>query len=431
MRINNIKCLILLSFVWNCPAIAQSSSVQNILDSYISELGPPKFICGVGLNRRFSTPQPSPIETETLEKLRQHGTNAIPVLVQNLSSNHSDFRMKDICERALSQIGPNAVPSLVSLLQHSQGDISNRSVSAATKIIKCSDPTSRQQAIVTLLNTTGSSQATCWSAVAEITHAGGSRNLDAPDHDGDLLARYALHFANGLNSNDEIMRRASAKMLANCASKISSQETSTKVALLLAKYLDSRINQSNDELSSSVANSISYLHFPPPNEAIKTLDKCAKSPNKYLAESSIGALIFLASRFPQVNLDGVLNLLSGNDEHRIYAISRLRLLSNRHDEVVPHLIKIGNNPSNCSSKELIILCTTLSSFGKEAIAAIPMLIKLLDHPNTQVQKSACDVLFRIGPAANQALPALTNLCKNTKVREVYDEADRAIKRISK
>ena len=176
---------------------------------------------------------------------------------------------------------------------------------------------------------------------------------------------------------------------------------------------------------------ISYFPSAPPSEVINTLVRCSNAQDKFVAESSVGALVFLASRFEDVPLKGLFSLLSGDESKRVLVINRLRLLSKRQDEAVPYLIQIGSNPSERNSKVLVQTCMTLRSYDKEASAAVPMLAKLLAHSDIQVQKSACEALSNIGREARQAIPALYNLCSTTKDQRLYADAARAIKRISR
>lgn len=429
---STLKLSLLLLVAFALPVYAQGS-VQGVLDSYLNALGPPKFVCGVGLRHSNFKNQPSQLETDTLAKIHQYGDSAIPTLVQNLSNpaNH-DSRLASICESALGQLGPAATSALVSMLQNSQGNLSIPCVQSASRLIRFADPTIRRKALVDLLNTTGSSQPTCWFAVDEITRISGSRNLDDPgDLDANLLARYALHFAAGLSSNSEDMRRSSARLLKHCTPAVRDKQMASKVALALAKYLETRISQKSNGFDTSVVEAISYFPSAPPSEVINTLVRCSNAQDKFVAESSVGALVFLASRFEDVPLKGLFSLLSGDESKRVLVINRLRLLSKRQDEAVPYLIQIGSNPSERNSKVLVQTCMTLRSYDKEASAAVPMLAKLLAHSDIQVQKSACEALSNIGREARQAIPALYNLCSTTKDQRLYADAARAIKRISR
>mgnify|MGYP007037542599 CR=1 FL=1 len=70
---STLKLSLLLLVAFALPVYAQGS-VQGVLDSYLNALGPPKFVCGVGLRHSNFKNQPSQLETDTLAKIHQYAT---------------------------------------------------------------------------------------------------------------------------------------------------------------------------------------------------------------------------------------------------------------------------------------------------------------------------------------------------------------------
>ena len=73
---------------------------------------------------------------------------------------------------------------------------------------------------------------------------------------------------------------------------------------------------------------------------------------------------------------------------------------------------------------------TLSNVGPAHPQAIPALIEALEQPDATLRGEVVLALFKIGPAAKAALPALERLSQSDKDEKVRDYAKKTITAIN-
>ena len=147
-------------------------------------------------------------------------------------------------------------------------------------------------------------------------------------------------------------------------------------------------------------------------DGVKALHQAQQDPNKYVRYEAACALARWSrdeSVKPEFNL--ILEALTDEDEQirekARGAFSRQSWVEIGPDEITA-IVSLMNDHY---SKELFwTIRQLLSSAGPEASkAAVPKLIKLLNHEDSDVRTAVLDILRRMGPAASDAIPSLIKL----------------------
>ena len=147
-------------------------------------------------------------------------------------------------------------------------------------------------------------------------------------------------------------------------------------------------------------------------DGVKALHQAQEDPNKYVRYEAACALARWGrdkSIKPDFNL--ILEALTDEDEQMREkargAFSRQSWVEIGPDEITA-IVSLMNDHY---SKELFwTIRQLLSSAGLEASkAAVPKLIKLLNHEDSDVRTAVLDILRRMGPTASEAIPSLIQL----------------------
>jgi HEAT repeat protein len=147
-------------------------------------------------------------------------------------------------------------------------------------------------------------------------------------------------------------------------------------------------------------------------DGVKALLQAQEDPNKYVRYEAACALARWGrdkSIKPDFNL--ILEALTDEDEQirekARGAFSRQSWVEIGPDEITA-IVSLMNDHY---SKELFwTIRQLLSSAGLEASkAAVPKLIKLLNHEDSDVRTAVLDILRRMGPTASEAIPSLIQL----------------------
>lgn len=147
-------------------------------------------------------------------------------------------------------------------------------------------------------------------------------------------------------------------------------------------------------------------------DGVKALHRAQEDPNKYVRYEAACALARWGrdkSIKPDFNL--ILEALTDKDEQirekARGAFSRQSWVEIGPDEITA-IVSLMNDHY---SKELFwTIRQLLSSAGPEASkAAVPKLIKLLNHEDSDVRTAVLDILRRMGPTASEAIPSLIKL----------------------
>jgi HEAT repeat protein len=72
----------------------------------------------------------------------------------------------------------------------------------------------------------------------------------------------------------------------------------------------------------------------------------------------------------------------------------------------------------------------LGAIGPASNDVVPALAKALEHPQWPVRWSAARALAKIGPGAKDATPALRKVINSDRDRDVREQAERALRKIS-
>ncbi len=97
---------------------------------------------------------------------------------------------------------------------------------------------------------------------------------------------------------------------------------------------------------------------------------------------------------------------------------------------VPLLVEILKNPKNSSpGRRQLVALETLAMFGERAKPAVPTIVALLKSEDKGIRGYAVITLGGIGPAAAEAVPALTEMSKTDMSQMVRGSALEALKKI--
>jgi HEAT repeat protein len=426
-----IVCTMLAILSVSCPFALAAGDAGSIIETYAASLPPVRFRCGSGPKlpetdaEREERLNYERNMRDTENRLRACGPSGLPVIVQGLE--HKDHRVVQLCTRTLVDTGAAAMPPLVAKLQASVKDPHGAFEQTAAGIIGTFDPRTRLEALALLLPTRGKSRSMCWYTVYHVARATKAWN-NQEDPQGDLLASYALWFAQGLSEPDA--QESAAFLLKRCASRIKSPEVSSKVAVALSAVLNAPTSRDQLLAKRACADALGSLPNVPAN-AISTLNRSTKSSDRETAEQSARSLVSLAQQNKDVSIDGVLNMLkSGDQKERMTGLRQLEFLHGNRSLAIPALLKLGSNPIAQQPKDLLILARVFEEYGKESLPAVPLLTSMLANRDQKVQQQACEALCAIGPGAATAVPALMRLRNATPDKWVQREATRAINKIS-
>lgn len=317
--------------------------------------------------------------------------DSIAALTARLSRAGLDERRKvagdlyNLCY-AVGELAQNAVPPLVECLQDDDEKVRE---SAQWGLGYCA-PHSIEPLIV-LVQHSRSEVRFC--AAYALGNIGARANLAAPavrpllqDSNSDIRSRGALTLG--------LMRDQSAQTLAALAAMCSSQHSSDRSAALHAFG-----NIGNERSEPTLLDPFRTVIF----AGIEDADADVRWSGLYAAESlemDHAAKLTLASRC----------LTDSTDRVREMALSWLSKLAEAGTILssLPQLRAIVGERSRVSS----IACEVLSKMGPDADSAVPSLLACLNHNNEQLQLRAAEAIWKITCRVDQILPVLGRLMQD-------------------
>ncbi|BBM86258.1 HEAT repeat domain-containing protein [Candidatus Uabimicrobium amorphum] len=357
---------------------------------------------------------------KTLEEAREKAHKTVPSLIHLLKSPNASTRFLTV--RALGRVGKKsdtAASALISLLEDPNSKMRNATVIALGNIGEKAHP-----AVPFLLTILKKSDKNLKESIVKTLCKIGQKAHSAVPVA--VLIPLLKHEETYIRENvEKILRKRGERIVPTLIHVLEDKDTSMKIPVmallskigekahvavpLLTKLLEDQ-NPDIRYLASEALGKIGEKAHPAIPVFISIL-KDSESPDLENRKAAAKAL----GQTGEKSIPFLLPLLQGeNDDVRYFAIHALDNMGKKGVSPLLSLLKNSQLYYDYANVERVILL--LGKIGQEIV---PALIPLLKHQNSDVRKSATEILSQIGKKAHMAVPHLVALLKdqNSDVRE--------------
>ncbi|MCS7045239.1 MAG: HEAT repeat domain-containing protein [Gemmataceae bacterium] len=330
--------------------------------------------------------------------------SAIPQLIQLLEPGVAE-PVREAAAAALGKFGKDARGAVDRLVELAQGgnSLATQAIRALGRI-GCAD--ARVRNVLTTL----------WKGPMQspVSHLHIAIAICRLGIEADNAVGYVAHHL--LNNPESSLRQAAAAALACCGKK-----TIDVVPALLTAVLSDK----DDNVRKSAQAALDQLKL--------SIDSAVTICAKQLKESTFAETAL--RKAGQRAVPALIEALDGDDEARLKAARTLAYLGEAAAKAAPALAKALRD-KDCNIRLSAAKC--LWNITKQSDAVVPTLVRLLEEKNAiktddpevrrQFLQTVMEALWRIGPPARAALPALQNKLKdpNRLIRESAQDAIRKI-----